>query len=313
MGTTGYAGLSFTLVSDFTAFVHPTWNVLRFMDNDTHEAKFYKKIGLPLCKMFYDLLAKIAWSLKLLGSGDKKGDVLIVPWWSLYLDILKGLQNISKLYKDMENDFWQIMRQVKVSLCILITKFAEESEHYEWLFKHKEVTNFYKWRKLAMMMLLEVEDNEQDQYYMLIDRSKFLVDSFEYIAKLKNIPGSFFVEFKEEQAIGLGVLREWFLLASQEIFNPNNALFASGRRSALEVNSRSKCFASGVRVEIRGWVLRHVLNSSPEFVVGVEYQGQITIHKLDPRLAVRVGSHIRCQGQILVSMSGFRLGVGAGS
>jgi len=48
-------------------------------------------------------------------------------------------------------------------------------------------------------------------------------------------------------------------------------------------------------------------------VVGVEYQGQITIHKLDPRLAVRVRSHIRCQGQILVSMSGFGLGVGAGS
>uniref|UniRef100_M1DTD2 HECT-type E3 ubiquitin transferase n=2 Tax=Solanum tuberosum TaxID=4113 RepID=M1DTD2_SOLTU len=127
----------------------------------------------------------------------------------------------------MENDFWQIMRQVKVSLCILITKFAEESEHYEWLFKHKEVTNFYIRRKLAMMMLLEVEDNEQDQYYMLIDRSKLLVDSFEYIAKLKNIPGSFFGEFKEEQAIGLGVLREWFLLASQEIFNPNNALFVA--------------------------------------------------------------------------------------
>ncbi|WMV32920.1 hypothetical protein MTR67_026305 [Solanum verrucosum] len=76
-----------------------------------------------------------------------------------------------------------------------------------------------------MMMLLEVEDNEQDQYYMLVDRSKLLVDSFEYIAKLPNIQGSFFVEFKEEQAIRPGVLRAWFLLASEEIFNPNNTLF----------------------------------------------------------------------------------------
>ncbi|XP_049410562.1 E3 ubiquitin-protein ligase UPL5-like [Solanum stenotomum] len=121
----------------------------------------------------------------------------------------------------MENE------QVNVSLCILIAKFAEESKHYEWLFKHKEVTNFYIWRKLAMMMFLEVEDNEQDQYYMLIDRSKLLVDSFEYIAKLKNMPRTFFVEFKEEQAIGPGVLMAWFLLASQEIFNPNNTLFVA--------------------------------------------------------------------------------------
>ncbi|WMV33390.1 hypothetical protein MTR67_026775 [Solanum verrucosum] len=78
-----------------------------------------------------------------------------------------------------------------------------------------------------MMMLPKVEDDEHDQYYMLIDRSKLLVDSFEYIAKLKNMPGSFFVEFKEEQATGPGVLRAWFLLASQEIFNPNNGLFVA--------------------------------------------------------------------------------------
>ncbi|KAK4707434.1 hypothetical protein R3W88_032981 [Solanum pinnatisectum] len=142
IGTTGYVGLSFTLVRDFTAFVHPMWNVLRLMDKDTHEAKFYKKIGLPLCYWVTII---------------KKGDVLIVPWWSLYLDILKDLQNISKL------------------------------------------------RKLAMMMLPKVEDDEQDQYYMLIDRSKLLVDSFEYIAKLKNMPGSFFLEFKEEQTTGLTV------------------------------------------------------------------------------------------------------------
>ncbi|KAH0661686.1 hypothetical protein KY284_026617 [Solanum tuberosum] len=78
-----------------------------------------------------------------------------------------------------------------------------------------------------MMMLPEVEDNKQDQYYMLINRSKLLVDSFEYIAKLANMPGSFFVEFKEEQAIRPGVLRAWFLLASQEIFNPNNTLLVA--------------------------------------------------------------------------------------
>uniref|UniRef100_M1B180 HECT-type E3 ubiquitin transferase n=1 Tax=Solanum tuberosum TaxID=4113 RepID=M1B180_SOLTU len=117
------------------------------------------------------------------------------------------------------------MKQVKGSLCYLIAKFAEESEHYEWLFEHKEVTNFYIRRQLAMMMLPEVEDTVEDPHNMLIDRSKLLVDSFKYIATLDYLPGSFFVKFEEEQATGPGVLREWFLLACQEIFNPNNTLF----------------------------------------------------------------------------------------
>ncbi|KAK4707535.1 hypothetical protein R3W88_028460 [Solanum pinnatisectum] len=203
MGTFGYEGLSFTLVRDFTAFVLPVWNVLQLLDNDTHEGKFYEKIGLPLCKMFYDLLAKMACSLRLLGSKEEREDILIVPWWSLYLDILKDLHSISKLYINMENDFWQIMKQVKGSLCYLIAKFGEESEHYEWFFEHKEVTNFYIWRQLAMMMLPEVEDNVEDQYRMLIDRSKLLVDSFKCIAKLEYLPGSFFVKFKEKQATDL--------------------------------------------------------------------------------------------------------------
>ncbi|XP_015166353.1 E3 ubiquitin-protein ligase UPL5-like [Solanum tuberosum] len=167
----------------------------------------------------------MACSLRLLDSKEEIENILIVPWWSLYLDILKNLQTISKLYINMENNFWRIMKQVKGSLCYLIAKFAEESEHYEWLFEHKEVTNFYIRRQLAMMMLPEVEDTVEDPHNMLIDRSKLLVDSFKYIATLDYLPGSFFVKFEEEQATGPGVLREWFLLACQEIFNPNNTLF----------------------------------------------------------------------------------------
>nr|XP_019066434.1 E3 ubiquitin-protein ligase UPL5-like [Solanum lycopersicum] len=226
MGTSGFEGLSFTLVRDFSAFLLPVWNVLWSMDNVTYEEKFFEKIDLPLYEMFYDLLAKVTLSLRLLDSKKVKKDI-VVPWWSLYLDILNDLQSISKLYIYMEDDFWQNMKQVKGSLCYLITNFAEKSEHYEWIFEHKEVTNFYIRRQLAMMMLPEVEDNVEDKYNMLIDRSKLIVDSFDYITKLKYLPGSFFVQFKEEQAIGPGVLREWFLLACQEIFNPNNALFVA--------------------------------------------------------------------------------------
>lgn len=78
-----------------------------------------------------------------------------------------------------------------------------------------------------MMMLPKVEDNEHDQYYMLIDISKILLDSFQYITQLENMPGSLLVEFKEEHATGTGVLTAWFLLVSQEIFNPNNVLLVA--------------------------------------------------------------------------------------
>ncbi|TMW96144.1 hypothetical protein EJD97_007829, partial [Solanum chilense] len=49
------------------------------------------------------------------------------------------------------------------------------------------------------------------------------------------MPGSLLVEFKEEQATGAGVLRAWFLLVSQEIFNPNNVLLVASTSSDIYV------------------------------------------------------------------------------
>lgn len=72
MGPNGCVGLLLTFVRDFATYVHPMWNVLQLIYNKTHEAKLYKKIGLPLCMMFYYFLAKIESSLRLLGSEDKK-------------------------------------------------------------------------------------------------------------------------------------------------------------------------------------------------------------------------------------------------
>lgn len=64
---------------------------------------------------------------------------------------------------------------------------------------------------------------------MLIDRSRLLEESFEYIriASPKNLQGLMFIKFKHEDATGPGVLREWFLLVFQAIFNPQNALFVA--------------------------------------------------------------------------------------
>ncbi|KAH8485960.1 hypothetical protein H0E87_027413, partial [Populus deltoides] len=62
---------------------------------------------------------------------------------------------------------------------------------------------------------------------MLIDRSQLLAESFEYIVHANSdaLHGGLFLEFKNEEATGPGVLREWFFLVTQALFDPQNALF----------------------------------------------------------------------------------------
>ena len=92
-------------------------------------------------------------------------------------------------------------------------------------------------RHLAMMLLPQVSDD--DDYLileMLIYRSRLLEDSFEYIAHAEadTLRAGLTVEFKDEEATGPGVLREWFVLVCEAIFDPQNALFVTcpndGRR-----------------------------------------------------------------------------------
>lgn len=56
---------------------------------------------------------------------------------------------------------------------------------------------------------------------MLIDRSHLLDESFEYItqARQSELRGGLFMEFKNEEATGPGVLREWFCLVCQALFS----------------------------------------------------------------------------------------------
>lgn len=80
-----------------------------------------------------------------------------------------------------------------------------------------------------MMMFPEVKEDYEELHEMLIDRSQLLAESFEYIARAEreSLHGGLFMEFKNEEATGPGVLREWFFLVCQEIFNPQNALFVA--------------------------------------------------------------------------------------
>ncbi|KAJ0082940.1 hypothetical protein Patl1_09695 [Pistacia atlantica] len=74
-----------------------------------------------------------------------------------------------------------------------------------WLLEHKDVTNFESRRHLVMMMFPE------------------------YIARAQRdaLHGGLFMEFKNEEATGPGVLQEWFFLVCQALFNQQNALFVA--------------------------------------------------------------------------------------
>ncbi|XP_074357602.1 E3 ubiquitin-protein ligase UPL5 [Apium graveolens] len=231
-------------VSDFTAFLIPLLSVIK------EQVSFGGLISIPFCEVGYNISCygeeiKFLYSIFVgllekmylcLGKVEEwlarkekgEGEILRLGWCH-YLAILKELNNISKLYQGAEEEFWTKLRHRKDSICFLITRYAKRSDDHRWILEHKEVTNFECRRHLAMMLLPEVKDEYEELHEMLIDRSQLLAESFEYIARAETetLRAGLFLEFKNEEATGPGVLREWFCLVCQEIFNPQNALFVA--------------------------------------------------------------------------------------
>ncbi|MCD7455871.1 E3 ubiquitin- protein ligase [Datura stramonium] len=234
--------LPFTRTYDFTAFMLPACNVIRlkvpFMEDYTGEAVYIGETSERLINIYNNLLAKLEVCLRNLygwlrwrEEEEEEDHMVALPWWSLYLTVLKESNKISKLNRNLENVFCKKIREWKDLLCFLIVTFATKSDDYGWIFEHKEVMTFEVRSYLAMMMFPEVVgDDEEVQMKLLIDRSQLLEQSFEYIGKLaqpEHLRGSLSVRFKYEQAFGFGVLREWFVLVCQAIFNTQNALFVA--------------------------------------------------------------------------------------
>lgn len=244
---TSFPGPSLSDIRDFSSFVVPVRNEIK------KNVEFCGPIrvpltdelrSLPVCyadeililhQLFIDMLSKLEKCLlKIQDHVDwlQKNDVgvgLISIGSCHYLSILKELNHISKLYNGCEGLFWDTMKQRKDAICYLIVKCAKRSEDHEWILDCKEVTNFEARRHLAMMMLPEVKEEYEELHEMLIDRSHLLEESFEYIAHAEpeSLRAGLFMEFKNEEATGPGVLREWFFLVCQAIFNPQNALFVA--------------------------------------------------------------------------------------
>ncbi|CAH9081655.1 unnamed protein product [Cuscuta epithymum] len=247
-----FVGLSASEVQDFIAFLNPVKNVIADevtcsgpitvpLEEEGHDdsssdhlklrASCYKSAIRLLHFIFLDLLEKMEHCLKKmeerLETRENGETVFFELGWCQYLAILKELNGIANLFEGADGIFWEMLVQRKVSLRYLVVKFAKRSDDHSWIMKHREVTDFEARRHLAMMKLPELKDEYDELHEMLIDRSQLLGESFEYIvnADPDSLRSGLFMEFKNEEATGPGVLREWFFLVCQSIFNPQNALF----------------------------------------------------------------------------------------
>ncbi|KAJ4704038.1 E3 ubiquitin-protein ligase UPL5 [Melia azedarach] len=231
-------------VRDFTAFLHPLRKAI------LGQVGFTVPISMPLPKrafsdslhgdemeclhgIFLDLLVKMDKCLgrveeRLIAKANGEGEINY-SGWSQYLTILRELYATSKIFQDAEVQFWKVLRRRKSPLCALILRYARRNDDNRWLLEHKDVTNFESRRYLVMMMFPDVKEDYEELHEMLIDRSHLLAESFEYIARAEPeaLRGGLFMEFKNEEATGPGVLREWFFLVCQALFNPQNALFVA--------------------------------------------------------------------------------------
>lgn len=239
---TSLLGLSSRDVSDFSAFLVPLKNeikgdggccgTIRVSSPEelcsrqlcADEVIFLRKIFVGLLGKLEDVLVKIEEQVV-----TKQDNQTLTFGCCEYLELLKELNSISKLYYGCEEVFWETMKRAKGALCYIIVKYAKRSDDNKWILDRKEVTNFEARRHLAMMMLPEVKDDYEELHEMLIDRSHLLAESFEYIAHAdaESLRAGLFMEFKNEEATGPGVLREWFFLVCRAIFNPENALFVA--------------------------------------------------------------------------------------
>ncbi|CAN8246358.1 unnamed protein product [Cochlearia groenlandica] len=144
-----------------------------------------------------------------------------------YLDILKILHLIAKVYEGGKEILAELLGDRKDSFCALVVKFTKRGDDIQWIYDYREATNFEARRHLAMMLFPDTKEDYDEMHEMLIDRSNLLAESYEYIAGAspEALRGGLFLEFKDEVATGPGVLREWFYLVCKELFNPEKSLF----------------------------------------------------------------------------------------
>ncbi|KAH7689275.1 E3 ubiquitin-protein ligase NEDD4 protein [Dioscorea alata] len=190
----------------------------------------YEKWLGALHSIFINLLEKVDHCLGKVGDLlSQKGPLHFDSKWGRFanlLCILTKLHAFSKIYEGGDELLHELLIARRAPVNELI-KHAKKNQKLRWLLRHKDVTDFESRRNLVLMLFPGGKDDYDDLHEMLIDRSQLLAESFEYIgqAEATALHGGLFMEFKNEEATGPGVLREWFCLLCHAIFNPQNVLF----------------------------------------------------------------------------------------
>ncbi|PKA51342.1 E3 ubiquitin-protein ligase UPL5 [Apostasia shenzhenica] len=228
-----------TSISDFSNFLKALRLAIQdWLGGQKSIPKLMFKEPNILCEEWISSLYEIF--IKLLNEVDKNLDTidkLIVQnptsqvqslWnrWSKTLTILRECHKFAKIYEDTTELLHCVLFARKVPLNALI-KLARRNEEYCWLLKLKDLTDYEAKRKLIMMLFPDRSDNFEVMHEMLIDRSQVLAESFEYIGQVdaEELHGGLYLEFKNEEATGPGVLREWFCLLCRAITSAQNVLF----------------------------------------------------------------------------------------
>ncbi|KAI3957236.1 hypothetical protein MKW98_012111, partial [Papaver atlanticum] len=161
-----------------------------------------------------------------------KGDVWYgiffdyTPTWPSYLSVLRELKKFSKIFLNYEKDLLTQVSKYPYQMDILV-RLSKRSDDLLWLLDYKNLIYPISRDYLLMKMFPEVKLDFENQHKMLIDRSHILTESFEQLSlgTSKSLRCGLSVEFRNEEAVGYGVLREWFFIICQELFDPKGSLF----------------------------------------------------------------------------------------
>ncbi|CAN6167420.1 unnamed protein product [Urochloa humidicola] len=188
----------------------------------------FRNMSMDILKRLDECLKKLEMDLSL--SSESIGVMESQTIWaarSHILVLLTELDFISAIYEDVGHNLQLVLMAHMAPLNALV-RCSKRNERLYWLVKHKNLLCFEARRNLVFMMLPEGKDDFGELHEMLIDRSHLLDESFNYISQAKHseLRGGLFMEFKNEEATGPGVLREWFCLVCQALFSPKQVLFS---------------------------------------------------------------------------------------
>nr|CAB3457400.1 unnamed protein product [Digitaria exilis] len=189
---------------------------------------WFHSMSMDVLKRLDECLKRLEMDLSL--SSENTGVVESQTVWaarSHILVVLTELDFISGIYEDVGHNLQLVLMAHRAPLNALV-RCSKRNERLHWLRKYKNLLCFEARRNLVFMMLPEGRDDFGELHEMLIDRSHLLDESFNYIAQARHseLRGGLFMEFKNEEATGPGVLREWFCLVCQALFSPKQVLFS---------------------------------------------------------------------------------------